>query len=172
MYVYMVKNSGGNELSWKKFVTQTIKNYTKYIIIGTLIIIAVVIISIKLSAISSENCKANSTSIPTPLDNKTSLTSLKYPLKVHIGRLNYAPGQIVDISGSVFNSTTVNNTKSIILIALVNQTADQSVPWCYRDLPERKITHFVSIPTTNLGMFNYTGLRNEDIGKYLLLFIL
>src|SRR5215217_7141601 len=140
MYVYMVKNSGGNENSGKKSSeAQTIKNYTPYIIIGTLIIAVVIISIITSSAISSENCKANSTSIPTPLDNKTSLTSLKHLLKVHIGRLNYAPGQIVDISGSVFNSTSVNNTESIILIAVVNQTANQSVPWCYRDLPEPKI---------------------------------
>ena len=49
---------------------------------------------------------------------------------------------------------------------MANQTGGQSLPWCYFDLPEQKITHFASIPTNKNGNFYYGSLSNQNIGKY------
>jgi hypothetical protein len=72
-----------------------------------------------------------------------------------------------------YNSSTCKSTPTSILIPRdniaslkANQTAGQSLPWCYSDLPKQRITHFASIPTGENGNFTYDSMSNQNIGKY------
>jgi hypothetical protein len=147
---------------WNRY-SKSIQKYRSYIIIS-IILIVIAIFSIGIwSSLSSSSCKSNPTNIFVPHDNAISPKHLL--LKIHIGRLKYSPGQIIDLSGSVFDSATRKNVSST-LIMVVNQTAGQLLPWCYSDLPKQRVTQFASIPTDNNGNFTYSNFGNQNIGRY------